>query len=58
MRTNTQEAASRPEKHPSLLTEGNGDSLGYRGHRDEQTFETLPRFALYFPTLSSSAAMK
>ena len=53
MRTNTQEAASRPEKHPPLLTEGNGDSLGYRGHRDEQTFETLPRFALYFPTFVS-----
>ena len=31
-------SASQPEQHLPLLTEGRGASLGYRGHKDEQTF--------------------
>ena len=30
--------AKQFEKHPPLLTEGRGASLGYRGHGHEQTF--------------------
>src|SRR5690242_4006180 len=33
-------SVGRPEEHLPLLTEGRGDSLGYRGHKDEQTFRS------------------